>query len=418
MDEWKDGMTNAPNLPICRSSNLPVITGLGLVTPLGLRTDEVWSRLCAGENGIRSTIRSPVSELSSPCARVESFNVDEIVRTGRVRRSSAISHFAVGAAALALRDANLTPHPRIGVIVAVSMGGVVYSRRFHQEFIQGGGGNVSPMLFPETVYNAPASHVAAVFGLTEVNYTLLGGASAALNAVAMGCDLLAAGMVDQCLVIAAEELDWIMVAAYMQYGMVARERNGIAALSPFDRRRNGLLGGEGAVAMVIESAFGAHKRGVKPYARLRSCDRGFPFQGRRAMAGATGRALAEGIQSSDIRWADVGGVICSANGTFVDRVEATALADQAASVGAPVPVTSLKGALGEAHAMGGLFQVAAGALALRHRQFPPTVGTTEPVLDSTRLRLVTQTEPLRQPNLLVLCVGFNEQVSVVVLDGE
>jgi 3-oxoacyl-(acyl-carrier-protein) synthase len=294
---------------------------------------------------------------------------------------------------------------------------VSYSRSFHLEFVQGGARNASPMLFPETVFNAPASHVAAVFGLTDVNYTLVGDATSATNAIAMAADLIASSVLDQCLVIATEELDWITLEGFARFGFVSTPRSGEARMLPYDRRRNGYLGGEGAVAILLESERSATSRGATPRARLISCDRGFPFHSRREMPQVLHRAIENGLRSASLQWTDVGGVIGSANGTFMDRVEATALAGVVPRLPAPLPVTSPKTAIGESHSTSCMFQIAAAALALQKRQLPPTIGTTESILDATKFRLLANPQPLDRDALLVLCVGFNEQVSVVVLSA-
>ena len=395
-----------------------LITGLGMVTPLGWETDIVWQRLCAGEHGIRSTIQSPVSGRVHRCAQVEGFSLDQIVQTGRVRRSSSISHFALGAAALALRDATLKPHPAIGVIVAVSRGGVRYTRNFHGELIQGGARNVSPMLFPETVFNAPASHIAAVFGLTDTNYTVVGDACAAANALAMAMDLIGMGLLEQCLVVAAEELDWITLEAYRNFGFVCSPDDGAEMMRPFSLPRSGFLAGEGSVALLLESAASASSRGALSYAGLGSCDRGFPFQRRPEIPLVLSRAIRAGLESARIGWADVGGVICSANGTFVDRAEATVLRGLSPAGKNPMPVTSIKGAGGESHPASCLLQVAAAALAIRHGQLPPTVGTERSILEGSGARLLTRAHSIERQHVLVLCVGFNQQVSVIILAGD
>lgn len=408
-------MNGQTDTPTPQHSHTPIlVTGLGMVTHLGWDTPTVWRRLCAGESGIQSSIESPVTKKQFRCARVEEFQVDEIVPSGRTRRSSAVSHFAVGAGALALRDAKLAAHPRIGVIVAVSMGGVVYSRRFHNEFIQGGGRNVSPMLFPETVYNAPASHIASVLGLTGLNYTVIGDFCSSTTAIAMALDFLRAGMLDQCLVVATEELDWIVIEGFRRFGLAARSGSSVA-LQPFAARPCGFLAGEGAVALLLETETSARVRKAQPYAVVKSCDRGFPFHNARHMYAQLRAALRCALDNSGIGWEQLGAVFCSANGTKVDEIERKVLEQTRGDRAEAIAVTSVKGAVGESHAASGLFQIAAVAMACRNREVPPTAGAEESALRSSRLRLVTQCEPVQIPNFLSLCVGFTEQVSVVVL---
>jgi hypothetical protein len=126
-----------------------------------------------------------------------------------------VSQFAVGAALEALgEDRDRIPQGglRLGVIAAVMSGGVNYSRRFYQEvLIQPS--TASPLLFPETVFNAPASHLAAVLGCAGRNYTLVGDQSAFADGLALAADWLCQNLVDRCLVVGAEEADWMTAEA-------------------------------------------------------------------------------------------------------------------------------------------------------------------------------------------------------------
>jgi len=128
----------------------------------------------------------------------------------RLRRSSAISQYAAGAALEALGDdaSKVTVGSmRLGVVVCAMSGGVAYSRRFYGETLQDPA-TASPLLFPETVMNAPASHVAACLNCPGINYTLVGDPGMFLQGLALGAAWLAEGLVDGCLVVGTEEVDW------------------------------------------------------------------------------------------------------------------------------------------------------------------------------------------------------------------
>jgi 3-oxoacyl-(acyl-carrier-protein) synthase len=128
----------------------------------------------------------------------------------RLRRSSAISQYAAGAALEALgEDASKVTAGslRLGVVVCVMSGGVAYSRRFYDEALHDPA-TASPLLFPETVMNAPASHVAACLNCPGINYTLVGDPGMFLQGLAVGAAWLAEGSVDGCLVVGTEEVDW------------------------------------------------------------------------------------------------------------------------------------------------------------------------------------------------------------------
>jgi 3-oxoacyl-(acyl-carrier-protein) synthase len=137
----------------------------------------------------------------------------------RLRRASPVTHHAVAAALEALGD----PDParrelwqegrlRLGIIVTVMTGSVTYSRRFYDETIRDPA-SASPILFPETVFNAPASHLSAYLGNTSINYTLVGDPGSYLQGLALAALWLEEDRVDGCVVVGTEELDWLVVDA-------------------------------------------------------------------------------------------------------------------------------------------------------------------------------------------------------------
>lgn len=131
----------------------------------------------------------------------------------RLRRSSTISQVSVASASEALGGKYLPEkHGRLGVIVCVLSGCVNYSRRFYDEALKSPA-TASPLLFPETVFNAPASHISAFFGATAINYTLVGDSGTFLQGLALAASWLAQHRADSVLVVGAEEMDWLTADA-------------------------------------------------------------------------------------------------------------------------------------------------------------------------------------------------------------
>jgi 3-oxoacyl-(acyl-carrier-protein) synthase len=150
----------------------------------------------------------------------------------RLRRASPIAQYAVGAAMEALKDAllePLMPEHRLGVIVCAMSGCVNYSRRFYDEALKDPA-TASPLVFPETVFNAPSSHLASLLGATGMNYTLVGDPGTFVQALALAAKWLLAGQVDNCLVIGAEELDWLTTEACQMFERQAVVCDGAGAL--------------------------------------------------------------------------------------------------------------------------------------------------------------------------------------------
>lgn len=219
------------------------VHGYGVVSSAGWGLDALRAALLVGEAIplkplVRPGWESPllVRSVPVPAARPAFLN------HARLRRTSPISHFAVAAALEALGgDAAQVQAGalRLGIIFCVMDGCVNYSRRFYDEALRDPA-TASPLVFPETVFNAPASHLAALLDSTAINYTLVGDPGTFLQGLSLAADWLLAGRVEGCLVVGAEELDWLTGEAFHL----------------FDRRLI-LSEGAGAVYLRRESA-GSH----------------------------------------------------------------------------------------------------------------------------------------------------------------
>src|SRR5204863_1882383 len=106
---------------------------------------------------------------------------------------------------------------RTAVVFAISDGGVLYTRKFYEQIVKQGANAASPLLFPETVYNAPASHLAALLGIDGASYTLVGDNSVGLAALKFAEQLLDLGDLDRVIVVGAEEIDWVICEAYRDW---------------------------------------------------------------------------------------------------------------------------------------------------------------------------------------------------------
>jgi hypothetical protein len=207
------------------------VHGIGCVGPLGGDWDAARRRLASGVRPAATLLSGPPGHPAHPVLGVPPpFEFPH----PRLRRSSPISHFACAAASEAVARSGRDLSGRTALVMASTDGAVIYTRRFFSEVLKSGSG--SPMLFPETVYNAPASHVAAVLGLDGTVLTMVGDATAGTDALATAAELLAGGDADRCLVVASEEADWISCDGYRRWGL---------ADTPLS---------EGAVAMLVGPA--------------------------------------------------------------------------------------------------------------------------------------------------------------------
>jgi len=193
------------------------IAGMGWVTPLGRGVDSVWDQLLQGHEASAATISEQFTDRAYSVFRVPESAMAGLAHP-RLRRASAISRFAAAAGLDAVEAAGLKldseKAERTALIFAISNGGVIYTKRFYRDIVEAGAQKASPLLFPETVFNAPASHLAAILGITGATYTLVGDGAVGLIAIKMAEDLMANEAVDYCLVVGTEEVDWLLCDAY------------------------------------------------------------------------------------------------------------------------------------------------------------------------------------------------------------
>ncbi len=363
------------------------IAGMGWVTPLGSGVDSVWERLLHGHEASPTTISEKFSDRAYNVFRVPEATMEGFGHP-RLRRASVISRFAAAAGLDALRTADVKLDPqnaeRTALIFAISNGGVIYTKRFYRDVVDAGEQSASPLLFPETVFNAPASHLAAILGITGATYTLVGDGAVGLLAIKMAEDLMANEAIEHCLIVGTEEVDWLVCDAYRRWRLL----RSAPPIGPFGQGRGMILSeGAGAVLLARNGHF-----------RIESAHPGGNFTKR-----VEAKKILERIVR-DLAESNIDLVISSANGTFVDQAEYTALE----RVVPNAVVYTAKPALGESIGAAGLWQVILAAQALRCAELPPVLHADSAV--SLRLpRARTPIPGVRRA--IVLSCGLNQQAA-------
>src|SRR6266487_1865000 len=328
------------------------IAGMGWITPLGAGIDLVWDRLLRGEEAHAEKIAGQCDGQSYTVFRVPESVLASLAPHPRLRRVSLISRFAAAAGLEALANArvklDLKIAERTALIFAISNGGVIYTKRFYRDIVESGPQAASPLLFPETVFNAPASHLAAILGITGATYTLVGDGAVGLLAMKMAEEVMANDAIDYCLVVGAEEVDWLLCDAYRRWRLLRSE----APVEPFSEIAKGMILSEGAGAILLT------RDGSLMIERTRA---GQYRHQRTETEAALKQILSEFVDAEN----DL--VIASANGTFVDQAECRALLRLIPKA----VVYTAKPALGESVGAGGLWQVIVASQALRHQEMPP-----------------------------------------------
>jgi 3-oxoacyl-[acyl-carrier-protein] synthase II len=355
------------------------VTGVGVVSPIGIGKQAFWRGIAAGDSGI-GPLGLFASGAKRLAAEIPDFAPQDFLGPKGLRLLDRTTLLALVAADLALKDAGLhdasTEARRgIGVVLASTCGSPASRSAFFLDALESGFRGLNPALFANTVVNSPASQVAIRFGLTGPNATISTGFTGGLDALAYAADLLHAGRVAAVLVGGAEELGELMFHALDCVGLCAP---GDTAAGPYDRRRSGAVLGEGAFVMVLETVKLAKKRHAAVMAEYAATavsakPRSFGRYERhgRALRAALAEVLRQGATAPD----DIAWVATGANGSLVgDAVEARALE---AVLGRKPLVAACKGAVGETFSAGAAMQAALAVLALERNEVPPTAHCTE-----------------------------------------
>lgn len=361
----------------------PAIAGMGWVTPLGRGVEENWNRLLRGEEAVVRSISAGEDRKSYHCFQVPKEALKDLPPHPRLRRASAISRFAAAAGLDVIASAKTKIDMlRTALVLAVSNGGVTYTKRFYHGIMESGAQSASPLLFPETVFNAPASHLAAILGIEGESYTIVGDGAVGILAMQMASDLLDTSDLDFCLVVAAEEADWILCDAYRRWRLVRSQ----PPIEPFCNPPRGTILSEGAGAVLL-----AREGTVK----IDAINAGGNFSRRTKAVEILDRILNELGEAAAC-------IVSSANGTFADLAEGAAIKKQTpASV-----VYTPKPALGESIGASAIWQVIVAARALETKRLPPTLHACQ----ATGLRL--SGDPNEIPaSAIVLSCGLNQQAA-------
>jgi 3-oxoacyl-[acyl-carrier-protein] synthase II len=370
-----------------------VVSGIGIVSPLGASREVTWRRLLDGETGIRVSPRGLE-------ARVYDFSPNGA--------RSRMGDFALLAAREALRQAGLdaatTARLRIGCAVSQSKpvmepfdGALVMSQFF--------GWSPAQVLMRDLHLNGPSTNVVAA-------------CATGVASIVAGEQWLREGLCDAVLVGAAESsLNDFYRAGFAQMGVLADDARGASAVRPFDRDRSGFAMGEGAAVLVLEKADVAHARGVVPLASLgRAVLR--QSSGDALRFDEDGSAVAALIQRTCENAAAPDYINAHGTGTvFNDAIESRGIRQALGARAAQTPVSSTKAATGHLLGAAGAVEAALSVLALRDQMIPPTLNLDHTDCDAELDYVPHRSRRASLASVLSLSYGFGGQMGAVAFNA-
>jgi len=371
-----------------------VITGMGVISPVGNSLEEFWSNLTAGNSGTDLVTRFEVSDLPTQvAAEVKNFEPSEWIDKKEARRMDRFVQFALAAAKMAIADAGLdmeqVDKERAAAVVGCGIGGVVTFEEQKEVLMNKGAGRVSPFFVPMLISNMAAGHLSIIHGLKGPSMTVVTACASATNAIGEALRLIQHGEADLVLTGGTEApLTRLAFAGFCSMKAMSTEKDHPQeACRPFDKRRSGFVMGEGAGILVVESAEHAAKRGARIYAELvgygSSSDAYHitsPAPGGAGAVQAMRRALADaGIKPEEVSYINAHGTGTEAN----DVTETTAIKTVFGEFAPHVPISSTKSMTGHLMGAAGAIEAIASVLAIKDGIIPPTInyGETDPECD-------------------------------------
>ncbi len=363
-----------------------VITGIGIISPIGIGKENFWDGLFQGRTGFKNITLFDTSSLKVRIAG-EISDFDPIALLGKkgLRTLDRSTKLINSAAKLAIEDANLQIKKEntnfIGVTIGTTFGSLHSIAQFDRDGLIEGPKYVNPSHFPNTVINSPASQVSIRFNIKGFNTTISTGFCASLDAVSYASDFIKLNRADVVLAGGVEELCEETFLGFHNLGCLSG-LNGLNPICcPFDARRNGTILSEGAGVLVLENEEHALKRGARILAKIKGCGNCFdPFMDMYFNGNGKGlkNAITLALQDAFLNPEDIDYIAASANSTKgLDKMETGVIKEVFRNYAHNIPVSSIKSMVGESFSASGALAIVAAIGAIQRQMIPPTVNYVE-----------------------------------------
>jgi len=374
-----------------------VVTGLGMVTPLGCGVDHTWQRLIAGQSGVTRVERIDVSDLPSRIAgqiprgdgSAGTYNPDQWMEPKEQRKVDEFIVFAMAAATQALQDSGWKPatddeRNRTGVLIGSGIGGLEGIADTAIILKERGPRRVSPFFIPGRLINLASGYVSIEHGLTGPNHSVVTACSTGAHALGDAGRLIALGDADVMVAGGAESpVCRISIAGFSACRALATSFNDTPekASRPYDKNRDGFVMGEGAGIVVLEEYEHAKARGAKIYAELVGYGlSGDAFHITAPSENGDGafRCMNAAIKRAGITPNDIDYINAHGTSTMADTIELGAVERVVGNAAGKISMSSTKSCIGHLLGAAGSVEAIFSILAIRDRVAPPTINLDDP----------------------------------------
>lgn len=365
------------------------VTGIGVISPLGLDTESTWASVSEGKSGIDLITAFDTESFDTKfAAEVKGFDPEAYLDRKGARRMDRFAQFAAAAAQEACRQAQLNPREidpyKVGVIIGSGIGGIITLSQQFEILSERGPKRVSPFLIPMMLADMASAQVSMVTGAMGTNYCTVSSCSSGADALGQGWEMIVRGQEDIVLAGGSEAPIYpVAVAGFNALRALSRFNGDPKRASrPFDLQRDGFVMGEGSAVLVLESGDSLERRGVSPLAELKGyaatsdahhITEPGPTGESAAKAMKTALSVA-GVDPSEVDYLNAHGTSTPLN----DRQETKAIKLALGEDAFRIPISSTKSMTGHLLGAGGALEAAICIMAMRHGVVPPTINLADP----------------------------------------
>jgi 3-oxoacyl-[acyl-carrier-protein] synthase II len=369
-----------------------VVTGIGIVSPLGLTREESWQGATQGKSGVGPITRFDASAFPTHfAAEVKGFSPDAFIDFKDQKKQDLFSQYAIAATHEALTDSKLLGDSttyaaaKMGCVLGVGIGGLNILEKFHAAYLEGGPKKISPFLIPGMISNLGPGNVAIKYGLKGVNYTVTSACTSSTHAIGEAFRMIADGLQDVMVTGGSEStVSPIGIGGFNALkALSTRNDEPQKASRPFDRDRDGFVLGEGCAILILESLESARKRGAPIYAEVvgygTSCDAYHmtapSLDGEGAVNCMRNALDWAGLKPEQVNYLNAHGTSTPANDSSETAGIKTVFGDWAKK---GLLVSSTKSMTGHLLGAAGAIEAAFSVLAIRDSVVPPTINLDNP----------------------------------------
>ncbi|MBI3813191.1 MAG: beta-ketoacyl-ACP synthase II [Nitrospinae bacterium] len=365
-----------------------VVTGLGMITPLGIGVEKTWDAICRGESGIGHITRFDTSDFPTKIAgEVKDFNPADYIDKKEIKKMDTFIHYALASAAMAVDDAklNITDEnsERVGVLVGAGLGGLPSIERYHDIYLKEGVRRISPFFIPMLIANLASGQISIRFGAKGPNSCVVTACATGTHAIGDAYKIIQRGDADVMIAGGAESVITPLAVGGFCAARALSTRNDEPqrASRPFDKDRDGFVMGEGAGVIILEEMEFARRRGAKIYAEVSGYGMSgdahhitSPPPGGEGAVRCMKLALKDGGISPD----EVDYINAHATSTFADSLETQAIKTVFAEHAYKLTVSSTKSMIGHLLGAAGGVEAIFSILAIDRGILPPTINYETP----------------------------------------